>query len=749
MMKKLYNNWLRSFTVLLVITLMTTVTVSYAQSTTVSGTVLDETGQPVPGVSILEKGTTNGTTSDSAGKYTINVSSANSVVVFSFIGYKTQEVDVAGRAVVDTSLATDATSLDEVIVTGYSSERKHDIVSAVSTISSANIVAVPVSNVEQAIQGRVAGVQVITSGQPGAPSQVRIRGFGSLTNNTPLYIVDGVPTFDVSNLNPYDIESTTVLKDAGAASIYGARAASGVVIYTTKHGRNDGKTHIDFDLSTGLNMRGTGASLLSPQQQANKVYEALRNSGATTANQPYGSDINNPVLPDYINVGVGTKNPDGSTSWKPTGNINEGDPLIATALGAYNVDPSKGAIIQVVKANKSGTDWYKEMTRVAPVTRVSLGMSGGNDRSHYYLNLAYYNQQGIALNTYLKRYNLRLNSEFKPINHVRIGENLQLSYRDNPQIGNQQSENQLNVAYRMPTIIPVYDVNGGWAGTAAPGFNNPSNALFAFADKCLRDIPKAVDYDEENEDFISRKDTYLNLLHFTNFGASPEIQLFALPATVFRFYATCQQIKYRKEWQKFVYSNYKSSKYKDARFNESNEQWESKKENLAYDSYRTWRNIIYEKLLNNQSILVQFLYWSIKHPFPFNLIETYQIHLRNMDKRTIQKIKDLSEFIVTGRGDDVIKRSVTKLNGMKTGQDLRQFLLKLIAENHNQQTGKLLISLEEYVEYLFPDGTFWREIRDLLLIAIYQKLHENNVKVEVEVEVEYTEVEEEIESETN
>lgn len=469
-MKKLYNNWLRLFTLLLT---MSIATVSYAQKTTVTGTVSDETGQPAPGVSVLEKGTTNGTTTDVSGKYVLSVNSAGATLVFSFIGLKTQEIDVTNRTTADVAMESEVTSLNEVVVTGYASERKQDIVSAVSTISASNTVAVPVSNVEQAIQGRVAGVQVTTSGQPGATSQVRIRGFGSLTNNSPLYIVDGVPTYDISNLNPYDIETTTVLKDAGAASIYGARAASGVVVYTTRHGRNDGKTHVDFDMSTGLNLPGTGIALLNPQQQANKVYEALRNSGATTANQPYGSDINNPVLPDYINVGV--KQSDGS--WKPTGNINEGDPAIATALANYNIDPTKGAVIQVVKANKGGTDWYKEMTRVAPVNRFSLGMSGGSERSHYFLSAAYYNQQGIALNTYLKRYNIRLNSEFKPAKRVKIGENLQIAYKDNPTIGNQQNENQLNFAYRMPTIIPVYDVNGGYAGTAAPGFNNPANPV--------------------------------------------------------------------------------------------------------------------------------------------------------------------------------------------------------------------------------------------------------------------------------
>lgn len=445
----------------------------FAQSVRVSGKITDESGQAVPGASILEKGTTNGTVSDANGDYALSVAGENATIIISFIGYKSQEINVGGRSTIDVKMEQDVTALQEVVVTGYASERKQDLVSAVSQVSSANTVAIPVSNVEQAMQGRVAGVIVQTSGQPGAPSQIRIRGFGSLTNNSPLYIVDGVPTYDVSNLNPYDIETTTVLKDAGAASIYGARAAAGVVIYTTKHGKNDGKTRVDFDMSTGLNFPGDGISMLNPQQQANKVYEALRNGGGNATGQPYGSDLNNPVVPDYINVGV--QQSDGS--WKPTGNISEGDPRIALALANYNVDPTKGATIQVVKANKGGTDWYKEMTRVAPVNRYSLGMSGGNDRAHYYLNLGYYDQQGLALNQYAKRYNVRLNSEFKPVKAVRIGENLQLSYKESPQIGGQQDENPLNQAYRMPTIIPVHDVNGGWAGTQAPGFNNPANPV--------------------------------------------------------------------------------------------------------------------------------------------------------------------------------------------------------------------------------------------------------------------------------
>ncbi len=453
---------------LIVLLLFVFTSTALLAQTRVSGTIIDENGTPVPGVTVVEKGTSNGTNTDNDGKYSLNVSSTTATLVFSFIGYKTQEVPVGNQTAINVSMVPDIQALQEVLVTGYSSERKQDIVTAVSTISKAYTTAIPLSNVEQAIQGRVAGVQVTTSGQPGAASQVRIRGFGSLTNNIPLYIVDGVPTYDVSNINPYDIETTTVLKDAGAASIYGSRAASGVIVYTTKHGKNDGKIRVDFDMSSGLNYPGKGISVLGPQDQANKVYEALRNGGANISGQPYGSDINNPKIPDYINVNI---------AGKPTGNIMEGDPAIATALANYNIDYSKGGIVQVVKANKAGTDWYKEMTRVAPVNRYSLGLSGGNDRAHYFMSLSYYNQQGLAINTYLKRYNARFNSEFKPHKAVRIGENLNLTYRDNPQIGNQQSENQLNSAYRMPSVIPVYDVKGGYAGTQAPGFNNPANPV--------------------------------------------------------------------------------------------------------------------------------------------------------------------------------------------------------------------------------------------------------------------------------
>lgn len=497
-MKNLYNFWLR---LSLLVSVMMLSAVLFAQAQNVSGVIRDEMGESIPGVSILEKGTTNGTSSDGEGKYTLRLSTDNATLVFSFIGYKTQEVLVGSRSIVDITLAPDITSLEEIVVTGYTSERKQDIVAAVSTISAKNTVAVPVPNVEQAIQGRVAGVTVITSGQPGATSQIRIRGFGSFTNNAPLYIVDDVPTFDVSDLDPNDIETTTVLKDAGAASIYGARAASGVVVYTTKHGKRDGKVRVTYDMSVGLNFPGEGIDVLSPQQTAQKTWEAFRNAGQEPSHPQYG-DGDSPVLPEYINIGGkgGITNPDPATI----------DPA------KYNVDFDKGAIYQVVKANKEGTDWYDAMTRVAPVTRHSLGLSGGNENSHYYLGLGYYNQQGIAINQYLKRYTARFNSEFTAAKRIRIGENMQVTYKDNPLIGDPQSENQLNHAYRMNPIIPVRDEFGGWAGTAAPGLNNPTNPVAS-----LTRLNK--DYNQQNRfalfgNVYAEVDLLKNLTFRSSFG---------------------------------------------------------------------------------------------------------------------------------------------------------------------------------------------------------------------------------------
>jgi len=458
----------------------------------VSGVVTDENSSAVPGVNIVEKGTANGTTTDSEGKYTINVAGSNSILVFSFIGYITQEVQVGQQAAIDVSIAPDVQSLEEVVVTGYSIDKRRELTGAVSTVKTKDLTFAPSGNVEQMLQGRVAGVTVITNGQPGTTSQIRVRGFGAFGGNQPLYVVDGVPTSDVSFLNPDDIESTTVLKDAASASIYGARAASGVIVYTTKRGKRGQKLNVTYDGLMGSTSPGTGQSMMNPQDFADWTWNAIKNTaiqnGKTSAedqlqaikdfNHPQFGNGATPKIPEYLKVG------------DKTGSVVE---LLKTKgiqvnlddeRKKYNVDPRNGSTYQVIKSNPAGTDWYKAITRNAPMQRHSLGFSGGGDNNRFFVGLSAQTQAGILKQVDFKRYTARVNTEFDVLKNLRIGENMQVTYIERLGIsganggqGISADENDILSAFRMPSIIPIYDVFGGYAGTIAKGFNNPRNPV--------------------------------------------------------------------------------------------------------------------------------------------------------------------------------------------------------------------------------------------------------------------------------
>jgi len=459
--------------------------------TRISGQVTDENNSPVPGVNIVEKGSSNGTTTDSEGRYTMNVTGSNSILVFSFIGYITQEVQVGQQGVVDVSMAPDVKSLEEVVVTGYSIDKRRELTGSVSTVKTKDMTFAPTGNVEQMLQGRVAGVTVITNGQPGTTSQIRVRGFGAFGGNTPLYVVDGVPTTDVSFLNPDDIESTTVLKDAASASIYGARAASGVIVYTTKRGKRGQKLNVTYDGLFGATNPGKGQQMMNPQDFADWTWNAIKNTaiqnGATTQeqidkalkdfNHPQFGNGPTPVIPEYLKVGDKT----GAVVQAGGNNVD----LAAEKL-KYNVDPRNGSTYQVIKANPAGTDWYKAITRTAPVTRHSLGFSGGGDNNRFFVGLSAQSQAGILNQNDFKRYVARINTEFDVLKNVRIGENLQVTYLERRGItdgsgqggvGVAADENDILSAFRMPSIIPIYDEFGGYAGTIAKGFNNPRNPV--------------------------------------------------------------------------------------------------------------------------------------------------------------------------------------------------------------------------------------------------------------------------------
>jgi len=442
-------------------------TVAFAQKS-VSGKVSDSKGDALPGASITVKGTATGAISDAGGNFKINVPNSGGALVVSSIGYKTQEIKLTGQSTINVVMEDDAAVLEEVVVTGYTVDKRRESTGAISTVKSKDLTAVPSGNVEQQLQGRVAGVTVVTNGQPGTASQIRVRGFGAFGGNEPLYVVDGVPVASIEFLNPDDIESTTVLKDASAASIYGARAANGVIVYTTKKGtKNAKKLNITYDGTYGVTDPGKGQAMMNPTDFATWTWNAKRNSGEAFGHPQFGSGAT-PVIPDYINVG-GAAGVSGSVD-------------LAAAKAKYNVDPTAGAIYQVVKANKAGTDWYAAITRRAPLQRHTLGFSGGGPNSRFYVGLSAQDQKGILMSNAFKRYAARVNTEFDILKNLRIGQNLQVTYRQvlgqtGAAGGNgiAADENDILQAFRMPSIIPVYDEFGGYAGTAAKGFNNPRN----------------------------------------------------------------------------------------------------------------------------------------------------------------------------------------------------------------------------------------------------------------------------------
>ena len=445
-----------------------------AQDRRVTGKISGADG-PLPGANVVLKGTSTGTSTDAEGNFSLNIRGANPVLVISAIGSKTQEVVVGNRSTVDLTLADDATALEEVVVTGYTTDTKRETTGAVSTVKARALTAVPSGNVAQQLQGRVSGLTVITNGQPGTESQVRVRGFGAFGGNGPLNIVDGVPVGSTDFLAPDDIETTTVLKDAASASIYGARAASGVIVYTTKKGSKKARRlSVTYDGQYGVTDPGTGQEMLNPTEFAQWTWQSFRNSGYKVGDKEWGhpqfGNGPEPVIPDYISVG-------GTPGFVGTVNLE-------AERAKYNVNPAAGAVYQVTRANKEGTDWYDAITRPAPIQRHALGFSGGTESSRYYLGLSAQTQSGILIGNDFKRFTFRANTEFDISKRVRFGENLQFTYRSVRNQGGEDGgqgiaddENDILQAFRMPTIIPIYDEFGGYAGTAAKGFNNPRNPV--------------------------------------------------------------------------------------------------------------------------------------------------------------------------------------------------------------------------------------------------------------------------------
>ena len=421
------------------------VQISFAQEKTISGTVTEESGA-LPGVSVLVKGTLSGQETDFDGKYSIKAK-AGDVLVFRYLGYKTVERTVGSANTINVKLEQESNVLDEIVVVGYGTSTKKSFTGTASVVSKEKLEAKNFSNVTQALIGEVAGVTVINgSGQPGSVAAVRIRGFGSVNGNrAPLYVVDGIPfSGSINSINPSDIESTTILKDATATAIYGSRGANGVVVITTKKGTSD-KSYIEVDIKSSINdqLIPRYDVISNPEQYIGLVWEGLYNRGVATNNA-------NPVA--FANGRLLGAN-----------GIGNGYNMWNAATAADLIDPATASVRPGVTRLYTPERYTDEALNAATRIESNLRMGGGNSTSNYFASFGYLEDNGIVINSDYKRYTTRLNlnSQIKP--WLKIGANAGYAFSRSTNNGQTNgAENIFEFADKMAPIYPVFerDVNG-------------------------------------------------------------------------------------------------------------------------------------------------------------------------------------------------------------------------------------------------------------------------------------------------
>ena len=420
--------------------LMLTCTILYAQ-TEITGTVVDETGETVIGATVIEKGTTNGTVTDFDGVFTLKVN-PGATLVFSYVGYLNVEMPASNGMVV--TMKEDALALNEIVVTGYTTQRKADLTGAVSVVSVTDLVKQNENNPIKAMQGRVPGMNISADGNPSGAATVRIRGTGTLNNNDPLYIIDGVPTkAGMHELNGNDIESIQVLKDAASASIYGSRAANGVIIITTKGGK-DGKVKIDFDASLSVQTYAHKMKVLNAKEFGQTMWQGFVNDG---------------LNPNLNGLGY-------HYDWSYDAN---GVPMLNNITMNKFLDPAG-----ITPA--ADTDWFKETTRTGLIQQYNVSLSQGTENGTSFFSLGYYKNDGIIKKSDFQRISARMNSTYKllPIGDrkiVTVGEHFTVNRTNELQAPGGFLENVL----QFNPSLPVYTTDGQYAGPVGgyPDRENP------------------------------------------------------------------------------------------------------------------------------------------------------------------------------------------------------------------------------------------------------------------------------------
>lgn len=427
----------------------------------INGTVTDAQKKPLEGASIRIKGVDAGTSTGPDGTFSITAKPTD-VLEISSVGFQPLEIIVGTQQNISAVLTPVETSMDAIVVTGYTSQRKKDLTGAVAVVNVSQMSRQPTGQVANQLQGQASGVNVLSSGQPGESPRVTIRGINTFGNNNPLYIVDGIPVNDIRDINSNDILSLQVLKDAGAASIYGARANNGVVIITTKRGT--GKTRVQYEGYVGTQRPKSGNvwDLLSPQEMADLQWKVYETDNRDEIIHPlYGRwarhENTRPELPDYI-MPVGAKEGDASAN-----------PSLYNVNPYYTSPAELNSMYRIVRANKQGTDWYHEIFKPALITNHNVAVSGGGTIGSYLLSFNYFNQDGMLINTYLKRYSLRANSQFNISKKIRVGQNLAFVIANNMLSNTNTEGSAIGMAFRQQPIIPVRDIMGNYGGSFTVG----------------------------------------------------------------------------------------------------------------------------------------------------------------------------------------------------------------------------------------------------------------------------------------
>lgn len=422
--------------------LCTVCTMVSAQQVNVSGVIKDATGETVIGASVMVKGTKTGTVTDFDGKFHVECTPGATLVI-SYIGYQTQEVKAAdGMNVVLQEAAND---LNEVVVTGYTTQRKADLTGAISVVSVDDIAKQNENNPIKALQGRVPGMNISADGSPSGTATVRIRGIGTLNNNDPLYIVDGVPTkAGMHELNGNDIESIQVLKDAASASIYGSRAANGVIIITTKKGK-EGKIKVDFDGSIAVSTYAHKMKVLNAKEYGQVMWQAYVNDGM-----------------DPNTNGLGYR-----YDW---GYNAQGTPVL-------NGISMKKYLDDAGTTPAADTDWFDETTRTGVIQQYNVSVSNGSDKGSSFFSLGYYKNLGIIKTSDFNRFSARMNTEYKLLKNkmLTVGEHFTLNRTSEVQAPGGFLQNVL----QFNPSLPIYTEDGNYAGPVGgyPDRYNPVAVL--------------------------------------------------------------------------------------------------------------------------------------------------------------------------------------------------------------------------------------------------------------------------------